>query len=268
MGRKVVIRDVLLRSLEGIPDSDVAVFLSAGIDSRSILYGLLEVGKTPHAYSFTLADRESRDFSMARAIARSEGVDFHPILLPTSKESLLRDVYNLHDALWCRKKTEYVCTWPFLYAYRAVEERYISDGMCADGHFCLSKRGMMHYRDRVDEFRMDYWGSPNCGQRHQHELLQRMHGKVVVRPYMKREMIDRFWGSTWDDVNRPRQKQPILDCFPEKFASQKVFPHTNLQLGDSGISEHFDLLLDTKLNTRGYKSAVGPLREVNRGLRV
>jgi hypothetical protein len=57
-------------------------------------------------------------------------------------------------------------------------------------------------------------------------------------------------------VNKPKQKQPILDAFPKEFARVKVRPHINLQLGDSGIAQHFYKLLDTDLNPGGIKSPV------------
>jgi hypothetical protein len=70
-------------------------------------------------------------------------------------------------------------------------------------------------------------------------------------------MIKQFVGRSWDEVNKPKQKQPIRDSFPDMFKRIKVFPHTNFQLGDSGISDHFAQLVHTALNKKGHTSVVG-----------
>jgi hypothetical protein len=156
-----------------------------------------------------------------------------------------------------KKKTDFECGWPMLYAYKAITEREIFSGMGADGHFCISKKGMMHYKNRIDEFRSTLFSNPSYGQEHIHRNLSRVYKKCWVAPYMTQEMIDELEGTTWDEVNRPHQKQPILDAFPEQFKRIKIFKHTNFQKGDSGISEHFEKLLHTDLNVGKHKSVVG-----------
>jgi len=47
------IKKVLLQSA-GTPENDAAVLLSAGVDSSSVLFALLEAGKRVTAYSFCL----------------------------------------------------------------------------------------------------------------------------------------------------------------------------------------------------------------------
>ena len=162
------IKKVLLQSA-GTPENDAAVLLSAGVDSSSVLFALLEAGKRVTAYSFCLDDRTSTDVKYAQITAKEFGV-------------------------------------PFV---------------------------------------------------HIHRNLSRVYKKCWVAPYMTQEMIDELKGTTWDEVNRPHQKQPILDAFPEQFKRIKIFKHTNFQKGDSGISEHFEKLLHTDLNVGKHKSVVG-----------
>lgn len=82
---------------------------------------------------------------------------------------------------------------------------------------------------------------------------------------MERETIELFNGTSWDEINRPHHKQPILEAFPGKYSCRKVYPQ-NLQ--GSGISEHFKSLLNTPLNRYGYKSIVGVFNDIDRGYRV
>ena len=156
-----------------------------------------------------------------------------------------------------RKKTDFECGWPMLYAYNAVRERVVFSGMGADGHFCLSKKGLLHYKDRIDVFRKMTFANPGYAQQPLHRRLARRLNKVAVLPYVTSLMQQVFAGKSWDEVNRPKQKQPILDAFPAQFRRMKVLPHTNLQLGDSGIANHFMALLKTRWNVGNWKSPVG-----------
>jgi len=249
------IKKVLLQSAN-TPETDAAVLLSAGVDSSSVLFALLEAGKRVTAYSFCLDDRTSTDIKYAQITAKEFGVPFVQIPLPTSIDVLMEDLVDL-VRFGARKKTDFECGWPMLYAYKAIREREIFSGMGADGHFCISKKGMMHFKDRIDEFRDTLFSNPSYGQEHIHRKLSMVYKKRWVAPFMTQKMIDEIKGSTWDEVNRPHQKQPILDAFPEQFKRIRVFKHTNFQKGDSGISEHFEKLLTTDLNVGRHKSVVG-----------
>lgn len=255
---------VLSRWAGAIEDDDVAVLLSGGIDSASVMFALLDAGKNVTAYSFTLGDRVSSDYALARANAKTFGCRFVGLVLPTSIDQLKRDLRRLRD-LGARSKTDYECGWPMLYAYECTNERVVASGMGADGHFCISKKGMIHFRDRIDEFRMSLYSSARYAQQPLHRALAHLNLKVAEMPYLTDAMRAEFIGTTWEQVNKPKQKQPIIDAFADRFARIKVKPHINLQLGDSGIAAHMASLLDTDWNTRGHKSVVGIYNALNAG---
>lgn len=258
------VRAVLAKFSESVADKSVAVLLSGGIDSASILFSLLEAGKNVTCYSFMLDGKMSTDFSLARRNAREFGAAFVSVILPRGTEQLKRDLITL-SRLGAKKKTDFECGWPMLHAYAAIKERVVFSGMGADGHFCLSKKGLLHYRNRIDVFRQMTFANPGYAQQPLHRAMASQHGKQAVLPYVSADMRAVFVGKSWDDVNRPRQKQPILDAFPEQYRRMKILPHTNLQLGDSGIADHFRQLLATNWNTGGWKSPVGIYNAVAAG---
>lgn len=258
------IRPIMMKLVEPLPN-EVGVFLSSGIDSRCILFALLEAGKTPHAYSFTLGDRVSRDCYVAEQVSKTFGVKFTKVILPVNVEDLKSDVLILHNKYGCKLKTEYECVWPFLYAYPMVEEPVVANGIRADSHFCISKRARLHFKDDLDAYRRECFENPNGGQYLQHLQLAEKCNTSVFAPYRSQEMIDYFMGTTYEQCNKPHQKQPILNAFPEYFEKYKVYPHTNFQLGDSGIAEHFDKLLQTDWNRYNYMSVTGIFNLVNKG---
>lgn len=258
------VRRILLEVAHAEPETNVAVLLSGGVDSTALMFALLEAGKTVTAYSFVLEGRMSTDYRLAWRNAKRFGVGFVPVLLPNDVERLKADLLELRD-MGAVSKTDYECGWPMLHAYARVEQKVVWTGLGADGLFCLSKKGMMHYRDRIDDFRREGYENPRYAQAVVHAALAEKHRLRSERPFRVQAMRDAFDGVTWAECNRPRQKQPVLDAFPERFARAEYKPHTNLQLGDSGISEHFGALLATDWNTRKLKSVVGIYNDLNSG---
>lgn len=258
------VRDVLVRFASSVDDKHVALFLSGGVGSASVLFSLLKAGKKVTAYSFMLDGKMSTDFALARRNAREFGVEFVPVLLPRDIASLKRDIKEL-ASLGAKKKTDFECGWPMLHAYAAVRQRVVFSGMGDDGHFCISKKGLLHYKNRIDVFRAKTYGNPWYVQQPLHHRLAARLGKVAILPYVSKEMQAMFRGKSWDEVNRPKQKQPVLDAFPEEYRRMKVLPHVNLHMGDSGIVQHFHSLVSSDWNIGGWKSPVGIYNAVKAG---
>ena len=272
MGNLSDLHDVLVAEVSKLPKNDVALCLSSGVDSESLMFAMIEADINPHIYSFTLDDRESTDFSVARLLAKEYNLRFTKVELPTDIERLISDCYLMARRYDARKKTEFECTWPFLYLYPLVEEKYVVTGINADCHFCLSKKGQMHYKDRVGEYRDMCFSNPRAGQKIQRGFLAQDYGKINVDVYRAQSIIDCLDGHTWDELNKPLQKMPIRNAF-KQFSEMPFRKHSNFQLGDSGIAEHFGSLLNTRLNIGGKcKSVVGIynriIRDANSGAQI
>ncbi|OMD67597.1 asparagine synthase-related protein [Paenibacillus odorifer] len=241
-------KSIISNSLKGAGDEPVAILLSKGIDSHALLFELLEQGKDVVIYSFTLEDRESSDFNGARETAKLYGIPFLPVYLPVDINILKQDVKYLILEKGLTKKTEIECTWALNYAFKTIKEKVVVAGLGADGHFVLSKKGCIHFKHSVelmDEFRAKLFSNPNYAQQEIVGRIASEQGKVLILPYLKTEMINLFKGTSWDELNKPKQKQIIIDMFPNEFKKIKIHPHSNFQLNDAGISEHFTKLMDT-----------------------
>lgn len=231
----------------------VAVLLSDGIDSLSVCLTLLDLGIRPHCYSFSLSGYESTDFLGARRKAEALGLAFSRVDLPIDVPTVLTQMRYL-ARIGARKKTDFECAWPVVIACDEIQEDVIVTGAAADGHFCISKKGMIHYRDKIDEFRKIVFSNSGYCQLPILECHCKRVGKYMIVPYLSREVFRCFQGTSWEEINRPHQKQTILDNFPEALAFP-VSRHTNLQLGDSGIAiTLFRILLSTGLRPKA-KSA-------------
>tara|TARA_R110000737_G_scaffold15551_1_gene32191 strand:+ start:972 stop:1814 length:843 start_codon:yes stop_codon:yes gene_type:complete len=238
------------------PYDNYTIMLSAGIDSRSLVFESLEQNKTFNCCTFRMDNIESKDYLEAKALCDYYNLELIDIKLPSDVSVLEKDIYDL-KLLGCNSKTDFECFWPFYYAYKEIKNDTLMTGLAADGHFCLSKKGMIHFKDtRIDEFRTTYFDKPNAAQRQIHLDYCKGINKTHVMPFLEQEMVDLFLGTSWDDLNKPFQKSIIVYAYKEYFDKVKVYKHTNLQKGDSGISDHFEKLLDTTLNTNKFKSVI------------
>lgn len=253
------LRDILYQQINDLP-TKVGLCLSGGIDSVALLSLLLQCNKDITVYSFTLQDYVSDDFKKAKELACKFDCKFIPVYLPVELDVLKRDIIKLHDKYWCVKKTDYECVWPFLYVYPKIIESVIITGLGAEGHFGSTKKGSIHYKNDLDTFRKQFFNNPNVSQIQQHIKLCQEYSLNFWFPFLSKELYTYFIGKTWDDVNKPKIKQPILDLIDFEFIPKS----SNLQVG-SNIRNHFDRLLYTDWNLHNYKSIVGILNLVNRG---
>lgn len=254
---KKVIRD----SVSSIKEK-YAILLSSGIDSRALFFESIEQKKNFVCYTFRLPNVEGQDFVYAKKLCSQYKIKHIEITLPISLDTLIEDIKKMKLA-GATKKTDYECFWPMLYVYKQVDESTILTGLGADGHFCISKKGMIHFKNNIDEFRKKVFGNTNYCQMHLHRHF--CENKKIINPFLSLEMIYEFDGTKWDDINTPKQKQTIIDAYKKEFEGVKLFKHTNYHLGDSGISNHFKKLLSIpEFSNRGFKSTISIFNRIDK----
>jgi asparagine synthetase B (glutamine-hydrolysing) len=243
---RVVIQDQI-KTIDG----DFAISTSGGIDSSSIVASALDLGLVPKIVSFTLENRLSTDFKAARKLAMYFGLPFIPVFLPTDHDVILDDVRWIVKA-GARKKTAIECLYPFLYVLRQLRAEGIGNlvtGSAADGHFALSKKAMIHFKEPkslFQEFRTNYFKNPDAAQVATLTRIGKTYDVKVMAPYFHDEMFKLFVDKSWSELNKPRQKEAIRKHFPElDIFNIKI--HINLQLGDSGIADQVGAAVIAKI---------------------
>lgn len=258
----IQIRKTLNNVIGRIENERVYVLLSSGLDSQSLLFSSLELNKDVVIVSFTLKNKESRDFKKAKSIAEKLNLEFLPVYLPSDIKTLSQHVLSLANKYKCKSKTEFECTYPMLFAYKEISNHAngkatIVSGLGADCFYVLSKRGILHFKDKPDEFREATFFKENYCQKLQHEILMEEYNLEHVMPYLSMDVFNLFKGTTWEECNKPQQKNPVREQYKDELISGHFFKHTNFQLGDSGIADSFTQLLDTEWNFNNWKSVIG-----------
>jgi len=240
--------------------SRVAVALSGGKDSHTILFALLEMGITPVAYSLHVEGNESTDYKVAKRTCEQLNVEFHEVILPkVADKQKIVDLIVKYDRI---NKVDTECYYPIMLMLEQVKEEVLLVGITAGVMVPLSKRACIHYKkdhDKLNGWREKDWKYTTTPDMICLDKMGKEHNILVKDPFFNRAILDWFKLQTWDSLHTPNQKQVLVDLFPEYFAKVKTTPQTSMQVGDSKIREIYEpLLLDKTLNL-GKRSRVQEL---------
>ena len=150
-----------------------------------------------------------------------------------------------------------------------IIEKYVLTGWGADGYHGVSKKAVMHYKhpkEKFDQFRDDYFLPEKTAGLKWHLTVAEKYGKVMINPYLDKRVKDYFYQFTWDELNKPKQKQHIRDAFPELNKFGNIKPHLNLQLA-SGVDKVFETLLNSpEINFKNRKRIMDVCRDWSNGV--
>lgn len=266
---KLRVRECLLNAVKPFRKEKHAVLLSSGVDSHSVLFSMLELGMKPVCYSFTLDNHESLDFKVARQTAKTFGLKFVPIYLSTDPEKIKAGLFDVLQTMQPKVGAAMECLYAFKIAIDTIKEKRIAAGLGADVYFVLSKMGCVYYKDNADGYRLPKFKADQGPDSQLSKLKAycESQGKVWFSPWQTKEMLREFLLTSWTEVNKPKQKNPVHAQYPEYMKQVKTYPHTNLHLGDSGIQKSFKILLQDEAWNPGnkFKSMKGVYGRMRKG---
>ena len=238
-----------------VPDQTVAVLMSGGTDSLTVAAAAHRLNKKLNCYTFRVDGKDSDDSIYAEKACKHFGWNFKLIDVPVN--NIENDFFTLIKKYECKKKTHVECTFPFLYVYPHIKEKYILTGWAADGYYGVSKRANIHFKhtkELMNKFRQGYFGKldettqkfipGNPVGIKQQMLLAKSVDSILVAPYVDKKVWDWMIQYDLDFFNKPYQKAPLFDAFPELLEIKRR-NHLNLQLA-AGIPNYFEKLLDNK----------------------
>lgn len=248
------LHDTLISVANDLPKENITLALSSGVDSQAVFYAMLEAGIDFTVTSFTLDDRESKDFKTAKKTAEDHGIKFTPIYLPTNIDNLKKETRIMINDYNCVKKTEVECCWCWYHLFNNIKEKYVVTGEAAGEFFALSKRGVLHFKNNVEDYRKEAREKYVNGEDAIIDHIASLVNKKKIDFYNNEKFDIAFAGKSWDDRNKPRQKWPLRMAYEEVM---KLPNAQGFQKGDSGISDLFAKLLETDWNIKGWKNPIG-----------
>ncbi|UXX80892.1 asparagine synthase-related protein [Reichenbachiella carrageenanivorans] len=230
-------------------EQEIGLFMSGGIDSCAVLFGLLRLKKRVTVYSFSLPGKLSTDFKTSEKISRKLNCNFVGIELWAEVNlDLIKELMTKYE---CKKKTYIECLYPFLASMPYVKEKVILTGYESDDHFLLNKEALIHYKKTLElnqEYRRSIFKDYSTDQFEKLKQIGLAFEKRIKSPYCSKPIYDYFYDKTWYEINRPKIKFPLIKMFDEMESINELFYHANLQMGDSRLREHFAVLLNSSVN--------------------
>lgn len=241
------IREELNKLSKSIEEEEVGLLLSGGLDSRCILYSLLECGKKVHCYVFHMDDRESTDLKLARKISSMYNLELTEVSVPSDVDSLKSYLLKVINKYGATHKADIECIYPLWYVLPSVKEKVIFSGVDC-GIFLDSKKAILHYTETLELSRE--WRLSHYSNRTQINIIDKIIKDVnpslrMIRPYYEEDIFNLFLNLSYEEVNKPKSKQIMLDVFPEEIEKFNSVYQANYQKGDSGIADTFEKLMDT-----------------------
>lgn len=230
---------------------DVGLLFSGGTDSLSMLFTLLDQGIRPTLYTFRLSEHESMDSKVSKFVADKLGLKLVMTEIPFNINQLQKDVKYLITEFGSARKTVVQVTYPFLYIFPHVKEKFVVTGLSADSNYGTPKSMAIKFRDDFEgfkEYKKKIFSNIYTDGYYTINELAKKHDLKLIVPFRDPKVIDYLMNYSWRSLNFPRQKWFIVKGWQEHFNNLKVYrKNDNLQVG-SKIRERMDKLLDTKLN--------------------
>lgn len=248
-------------------NNQVALLFSGGTDSLTCLFSLLELNIKPTLYTFHLEDIIHKDVEISKKVANHFKLKHVIIEIPRNIEQLKKDVIYLTQELNLTRKTNIQCTYPFLYTIPKVEENIIASGLCADDLYGTSKSMSIKYsNDKIgfNKARNKIFNNEYSSAYKPIKDLVEKYNKTFLTPYRCNDVINYFMKFSWQELNKPKQKQVALNSYKKYFDELNVYrKNSNLQV-ESKIREWHDELLKTELNKNNRKRVDEIYKDLNK----
>ena len=218
------IRNILLENSQA--SGSCGVLLSNGVDSNSILASLLRNDIKPTVYSFHVAGHYSTDFRYAARIAKKLNLDFFEVEILLDIESIIEDVRWAIHYLGFRKKADIECSIPVKHIIdkaKQVGTKNLFSGAFGDHYFGTTRKCYVtaHSGNNLDDptwlnkYRNDSLTDLTMSQTSRLARYAEPFGITVHAPYNDLRLIQVFHNASWRSINKPKQKLPVRDAFPE-----------------------------------------------------
>ena len=145
---------------------------------------------------------------------------------------------------------------PFFACPTKISEDIIVSGLGADDLLGSSKSMSINYnKDKISftEKRMSVVRNPLSSAIEPIQKIAMNHNKKLVLPYRNKEVMNYLLTLSWEDINKPKQKNVTYEAYKEEIIKLSSYRrNSNLQV-DSKIREWHNELLNTELNYNDRK---------------
>lgn len=195
-----------------------ALLLSSGLDSISVGMAVQAAGMSVQAYTIELDGYPAAELRGAELISHYMGWPLKVISVPVAH--IADDFIRLAVAHSCKRKVQFECSFPLMYALAAIEEADVFTGFNADDHYGNSREAVFE-RDRQRKAGLSASQRQAWFDAHRKAVLARVRnldsgdtwgfaqrlasacGKRLHDPYLDEEVEAYFAALSHDELVRP-----------------------------------------------------------------
>jgi asparagine synthetase B (glutamine-hydrolysing) len=244
-----------------IPKNEkVAVMFSGGLDSLSVLLSALELGYEVKLYTFHLKGVISKDLETARKVSKHYKLELHEVEISDNLDLLIDDLKYLIKTHDLKKKTQFQVMHPMKHLCEAIKEDYVLSGLEADTLYgnTRSMRKTIACESEFKNIRSKYIHDENNASYSFIRNELENNNKTFVAPYKQSsEIINYFLSLESKDLCFGKQKKQTYEAFKTEIDNLSLYRRSSNMQINSGIREFHDLLLQTDLNQKNFKSVIG-----------
>jgi len=199
------------------PAAPVALLLSGGIDSSCLLFACLELGLSPHCYTYSVENEPSFDRKQALRLTAAFGLRLEEIVIPAAPDKALAAIRTLLR-LGVRGQVALQCMHGHLYVAPYVQEPLVLNGSGVDAllgsyhHENLAFR-VFESRSNFDKMRAAHLQDADDDCMMTQQRLYASKGVRTVFPYRHPGIVVYLMGLSWSDINHPRLKTVSINAF-------------------------------------------------------
>jgi len=218
---------------------NVALLFSGGIDS-AVVYNLLKE-KSPFLYTLQMEGVQSDDFKSFNQVCRTYQLP-HKVI-PINQTTNLTGYKQtlIHYGIPKNKPASLLVMGLFCHLITNIDEDTIYSGLGSDAFYGLGRnfaiqcsikgekpptlKSMNQFREKTYKHYME-----------QYVAIQRFaskHHKTIISPFMSDEVFDYFQDKTFNECNKPKKKQILIDLYPAYFSIFKPRVPSNMHCGNS-----------------------------------
>lgn len=263
------LRELILGYLAAMPP-DAALLLSGGVDSATLLAGMLALGRRPVVYTTSISGETNPDAEAAAAMAATFGLAHHIVGPRRDNDVLIDDVRRIIEIIGVSTKTHVQVCHALLYPIeRAVHDghRVVLSGLGADDLWGTSRTAVVAYKNGGDKA----WTAVRSARvgtfvsDHSAVRLAATIGADLRLPYHEPSVESWALGLRYNDVHGAFIKSLSVGAFPEFWERGDFYRRNKNAQIVTGIREWHDDLLSSSLNVRQSRWVVGVYNDILAG---
>ena len=219
--------------------------LSGGIDSCILFNMLNENNLKFNTYTLKMDDVSSDDFNSYMQIVNSYNLTPNVININENTDLNKYKDFLIEKGIPKNKKASLLVMSLFCYTIDNIIEKVIYTGLGSDAYYGLGRDFAIKCSLKGEKIPSLLSMNEHRSKTYNHYQEQynaikeyaKTKDKIIIAPFLSEEVLNFFKDKTYQDCNKPKKKQILIDLYPEFFKKFKARNPSNMHCGNSNFKK-------------------------------